>query len=42
MGEVRDGGEVAEVTGLLNLDGWPTGMRVILRRERPLNQTWLQ
>ncbi len=34
-GEVRDGGEVAEVTGLLDLTGWPAGMRVILRRERP-------
>ena len=34
-GQVREGGEVAEITGLLNLDGWPTGMRVILRRERP-------
>ncbi|SKF61671.1 putative transposase [Mycobacteroides abscessus subsp. abscessus] len=34
-GEVRDGGEVCEVTGLLDLPSWPTGMRVILRRERP-------
>ena len=34
-GQVREGGEVAEITGLLNLDGWPAGMRVILRRERP-------
>ncbi|WP_345584604.1 transposase, partial [Tessaracoccus lubricantis] len=34
-GEVRDGGEVAEVTGLLDLTSWPAGMRVILRRERP-------
>jgi len=23
------------VTGLLNLSGWPTGMRVIVRKERP-------
>lgn len=34
-GEVRDGGEVAEVTGPLKFDGWPAVMRVILRRERP-------
>lgn len=34
-GEPRDGGDVAEVTGLLDLSGWPPGMRVILRRERP-------
>ena len=34
-GEPPEGGDVAEVTGLLNLDGWPAGMRVILRRERP-------
>ena len=34
-GEIRDGAEVAEVTGLLDLHRWPTGMRVIVRRERP-------
>ena len=34
-GEVRDGADVAEVTGLLELRRWPTGMRVIVRRERP-------
>ncbi len=34
-GEPREGGDVAEVTGLLDLSGWPKGMRVILRRERP-------
>lgn len=34
-GGVREGGDVAEVTGLLDLSGWPTGMRVIARRERP-------
>lgn len=34
-GEVREGGDVAELTGLLDLTGWPTGMRVIVRRERP-------
>jgi Transposase DDE domain group 1 len=26
---------VAEFTGLLDLSGWPTGMRVIARKERP-------
>ena len=34
-GEPRDGAAVAELTGLLNLSGWPAGMRVIVRRERP-------
>lgn len=34
-GEVRDGAWVAELTGLLDLSGWPTGMRVIARKERP-------
>ena len=34
-GDLRDGADVAEVTGLLDLRRWPAGMRVILRRERP-------
>ena len=34
-GQVRKGAWVAEVTGLLNLKTWPTGMRVIIRKERP-------
>ncbi|MEU2615988.1 IS1380 family transposase [Micromonospora sp. NPDC007271] len=34
-GGVREGAQVAELTGLLALAGWPTGMRVIVRRERP-------
>jgi Transposase DDE domain group 1 len=34
-GEPRDGADVAEVTGLLDLGRWPAGMRVIVRRERP-------
>lgn len=37
-GGVRDGGDVVELTGLMDtavLSGWPTGMRVIVRRERP-------
>ncbi len=32
---VRDGADVAEFTGLMNLEKWPAGMRVIVRRERP-------
>ena len=37
-GDIRDGAEVAELTGLLPptmLAKWPDGMRVIVRRERP-------
>jgi hypothetical protein len=37
-GGVRDGGDVAELTGLRErqvLAAWPAGMRVIVRRERP-------
>jgi hypothetical protein len=34
-GRVRDGAMVAELTGLLDLTGWPPGMRVIVRKERP-------
>jgi hypothetical protein len=34
-GQVRDGAWVAELTGLLDLKGWPKGMRVIVRKERP-------
>lgn len=33
-GKVRDGAWVAELTGKL-LDGWPKGMRLIIRKERP-------
>lgn len=33
--EIRDGAWVAEVTGLLDLSGYPDGTRVIVRRERP-------
>jgi hypothetical protein len=32
-GDLRDGAEVAELTGLVDLSGWPTGTRLILRRE---------
>jgi len=34
-GTPRQGADVAEMTGLLDLAGWPKGMRVIVRRERP-------
>ena len=34
-GKPREGAWVAELTGLLNLAGWPAGMRVIARKERP-------
>ncbi|CBG67269.1 putative transposase [Streptomyces scabiei 87.22] len=33
-GEIRDGAWVAELTGDV-LDGWPRGMRLIVRKERP-------
>jgi hypothetical protein len=31
----RDGADVAELTSVLDLDDWPAGMRVIVRREHP-------
>ncbi|SMY05363.1 Transposase DDE domain-containing protein [Brevibacterium aurantiacum] len=34
-GVPRDGADVAELTGVLDLHDWPDGMRVIVRRERP-------
>jgi hypothetical protein len=34
-GQVRSGAWVAEITGMLDLSGWPPGMRVIVRKERP-------
>ena len=34
-GQVREGAWVAEATGLLDLTGWPPGLRVIVRKERP-------
>jgi hypothetical protein len=34
-GQARPGAWVAELTGLLDLAGWPAGMRVIVRKERP-------
>jgi Transposase DDE domain group 1 len=34
-GQVRDGAWVTDITGLLDLNDWPAGMRVIVRKERP-------
>ena len=34
-GEHRDGAWVAELTGLVDLSGWPDGARLIVRKERP-------
>ena len=33
-GDERPNGQVAEITEHLDLDGWPTGSRVLVRRER--------
>jgi hypothetical protein len=33
--QVRPGAWVAEVTALFDLSGWPAGMRLIVRKERP-------
>ncbi len=33
--QLRPGAFVAEVTGLFDLSGWPPGMRLIVRKERP-------
>jgi len=34
-GTLRDGAEVAELTGMVDLDGYPAGTRILVRRERP-------
>jgi hypothetical protein len=34
-GGIRDGAWVAEATGLVEMSSWPTGTRLILRKERP-------
>jgi hypothetical protein len=34
-GQPRDGAQVAEITGCVNLAAWPQGSRLIIRRERP-------
>jgi DDE family transposase len=33
--DLRDGAQVAEITGRLDLSGWPAGTRAIVRREEP-------
>ena len=33
--EMRETGEVAEITDLVDLSGWPTGTRMLVRREQP-------
>jgi Transposase DDE domain group 1 len=33
--QVRDGAWVADITGMLDTGGWPAGMRVTVRKERP-------
>lgn len=34
-GTLRNGAEVAELTGMIGLEGYPAGTRIIVRRERP-------
>lgn len=34
-GKVRDGAWVAELTDMIDLSSWPSGMRLIVRKERP-------
>ena len=34
-GQLRPGAWVAEATGLFDLGGWPAGMRLVVRKERP-------
>src|SRR3546814_4444732 len=34
-GQVRPGAWVVEVTGITELSGWPPGMRLLVRKERP-------
>jgi hypothetical protein len=34
-GDIRDGAWVSEATPLVNLSTWPTGTRLVLRKERP-------
>jgi hypothetical protein len=34
-GDLRDGAEICEITGLVPADGYPQGTRFIVRRERP-------
>ncbi len=34
-GQLRNGAWVTEITGIADLSGWPPGMRLLVRRERP-------
>jgi hypothetical protein len=34
-GDLRDGAEICEITGLVGADGYPQGTRFLVRRERP-------
>ena len=34
-GDARQDADVADITGMLDLSGWPAGMRAIVRREKP-------
>jgi len=34
-GDVRKGAWVAEITDMVDLSGWPSGMRLVVRKERP-------
>lgn len=44
-GEVKEHADVADITDLLtqrrHLEGWPEGMRIIVRRERPHPGAWV-
>lgn len=40
--QVRGSGRVIDATGVLDLTTWPTGMRVIIRKERPNPGTQLR
>ena len=35
QGEPREHGDVVEITDMLSLSTWPTGMRILIRREHP-------
>lgn len=34
-GDLRNGAQIAEITGLVDADGYPQGTRFLVRRERP-------
>ncbi len=37
-GHIREGAWVAEATGVVDLSDWPAGMRLIVRKERPVRR----